>query len=516
MADRNNLFPRSSGILLHPTSLPGPYGIGDLGKWAYRFVECLADAGQSVWQVLPLGPTGFGGSPYQVYSSFAGNATLISLDTLVEQGWLDESDVASHPWFSPHKVDYDRAIAYHEDLLTLAYDHFVIQDDRAQKRAFRAWTEDPRRWWLDDYALFMALKEHHGGRPWTEWPPGEALRDPQALEEARAMHACRLDEIRWRQWVFATQWDALRAYANGKGIRIVGDIPIYVAQDSSDVWTQPDLFELDESGAPTAVAGVPPDYFSATGQRWGNPLYDWDRHKATGYDWWIKRIQATLEIVDIVRIDHFRGFDRFWRIPANEPTAIGGEWVQGPQMDFFEVLSEGLGAELDELPLIAEDLGDDLGHALVLRDELNLPGMVILQFAFGENESEQERFLPEAHRENSIVYTGTHDNNTVLGWWWCESGPADRDRMREAVGQDEIAEPHWALIEMGMASPAHTFIAPLQDVIGLGASARMNQPGIATGQWRWRVTPEQLERAPWDRLKALTIEHNRAPATGDA
>lgn len=330
------------------------------------------------------------------------------------------------------------------------------------------------------------------------------------------MHACRLDEIRWRQWVFATQWDALRSYANGKGIRIVGDIPIYVAQDSSDVWTRPDLFELDETGAPTAVAGVPPDYFSATGQRWGNPLYRWDRHKATGYDWWIKRIQAALEIVDIVRIDHFRGFDRFWRIPATEPTAIGGEWVQGPQMDFFEALSEGLGAELDELPLIAEDLGDDLGHALVLRDELNLPGMVILQFAFGANESEQERFRPEAHRENSIVYTGTHDNNTVLGWWWCESSPADRDRMREALGQDEIAEPHWALIEMGMASPAHTFIAPLQDVIGLGASARMNRPGIATGQWRWRVTPEQLERAPWDRLKALTIQYNRAPGAGDA
>jgi 4-alpha-glucanotransferase len=509
MADRDSIFPRSCGVLMHPTSLPGPYGMGDLGAWAYRFVDILAAAGQTVWQVLPLGPTGFGNSPYQVYSTFAGNSHLIALDGLADQGWIARSDLASQPWFPPHQVDYERAVRYHDDLLTRAYDNFVIRDVPQQKAAFRAWVSDPQQWWLDDFALFMTLKEHHEGRSWTEWPEGEALRDEETLDAMRAMHACRIEEHRWRQWVFATQWNALRTYANGKGIRIVGDIPIYVAHDSSDVWTQPHLFQLDETGQPISIAGVPPDYFSATGQRWGNPLYGWAENKRTGYDWWIKRIKAALNTADIVRIDHFRGFDRYWSIPASEPTAVGGHWVEGPQMDFFEALGKGLGAELDELPLIAEDLGDDLGHALVLRDELNLPGMVILQFAFGASESEQERFLPDAHRENSIVYTGTHDNNTVLGWWWCESSPDDRDRMRQAVDQDEIKQPNWALIEMGMSSPAHTFVALLQDVIGLGASARMNKPGVPSQQWRWRATADELEGADWNRLRALAEAHDR-------
>lgn len=495
MADRNNLFPRSSGILLHPTSLPGPYGIGDLGRWAYRFVDCLADAKQSVWQVLPLGPTGFGGSPYQVYSSFAGNTALISLDALVDQGWLDESDVASHPWFSPHKVDYDRAIAYHEDLLTLAYDRFVIQDDRAQKSAFRAWAEDPRRWWLDDYALFMVLKEHYGGRPWTEWPPGEALRDPTALEEARAMHACRLDEIRWRQWVFATQWDALRSYANGKGIRIVGDIPIYVAQDSSDVWTRPDLFELDETGAPTAVAGVPPDYFSATGQIWESPLYAWEAHHADGFAWWTRRMARAAAMFDAVRIDHFLGLHRGWRVPVGAETAEHGAWVLAPGRELLGAIVHAM----PQLKIVAEDLGVVTSEAAALRDHFNLPGMRIIQFAFDEPDSIH---LPANYDENCIAYSGTHDNNTTRGWVESEAREEQSEPlMRACELLDASAEElPLRLIDAVMRSPAHTAIIPMQDALLLGEEARMNTPGVAEGNWRWRLAGGDMNAA-WERLQ---------------
>lgn len=504
-----SLFPRSSGILLHPTSLPGPYGIGDLGRSATRFVDLLAAAGQTVWQVLPLGPTGFAESPYQSLSSFAGNTNLISLDDLVEAGWLRASDLADRPYFSRRKADYDTAIRYHDEMLSLAYDRFVTRpDDRA---ACDAWCADPERWWLDDFALFAALKEFHGGRPWVDWEESEVFREKQALGAARVMHSCRIDEHRFRQWVFYTQWDRLRAYANGKGIRIVGDIPIYVAHDSSDVWVSPELFELDFNGRPHFIAGVPPDYFSSTGQRWGNPLYLWDEHRTTGYRWWIRRLEAALRLVDIVRIDHFRGFDRYYKIPASRSTAQGGRWVNGPKIDFFRVVSQGLGKALDELPIIAEDLGDDLGEAIDLRKALKLPGMSILQFAFGANESEQNRFLPKYHEENSIVYTGTHDNNTVLGWWACESSEDDRRRLRAYVGKDRLDEPHWELIRLGMESRSHTLIVPLQDVLGGGSSTRMNKPGVPSGQWRWRCTPEEMDGAPWERLKTLTEAHGRMP-----
>ncbi|MEW6577807.1 MAG: 4-alpha-glucanotransferase [Chloroflexota bacterium] len=510
---QSELFPRASGVLLHPTSLPGPYGIGDLGAWAYRFVDCLAAAGQSVWQVLPLGPTGFGESPYQGLSTFAGNTNLISLDGLVADGWLTAEELADRPHFSPRKADYAAAIAFRDELLSLAFDRFAR--DRAAVAAHEAWCRDPERAWLDDFALFMALKEFHGGRPWVDWTESEVFREKQALGAARNMHATRIAEHRFRQWVFFRQWDALRAYANGKGICIVGDIPIYVAHDSADVWVNPELFDLDFYGRPNFIAGVPPDYFSVTGQRWGNPLYVWEEHQRTGYAWWIGRMRAMLQMVDIVRIDHFRGFDLYYKIPAERPTAQGGRWVNGPKIGFFRALSAGLGRELDQLPIIAEDLGDDLGAAIDLRKALGLPGMAILQFAFGGTEADQNRFLPTNHEPNTIVYTGTHDNNTVLGWWTCEAGDWDRGRLCRFVGKETLDEPNWELIQMGMASPAHTFIVPLQDVLGLGASARMNKPGVPAGQWRWRCLPDDLPAdiggTPWERLATLTREHDRAP-----
>jgi 4-alpha-glucanotransferase len=513
LAKKTSLFPRSSGVLLHPTSLPGPYGIGDLGAWAYRFVDCLATAGQSLWQVLPMGPTGFAESPYQSLSTFAGNTNLISLDKLVQDGWLFEEELEEHPYFSPRQIDYDPAIRFHNEMLSLAYDRFVADPEAVA--ACEAWRHHPDRFWLDDFATFMALKEFHGGKPWTEWNDSEIFREKQALQAARNMHANRISEHRFRQWVFFRQWDELRAYANSKGIRIVGDIPIYVAHDSSDVWVNPELFDLDFRGRPNFIAGVPPDYFSATGQRWGNPLYLWEEHRRTAYKWWIRRMEALFKLVDIVRIDHFRAFDLYYKIPADRPTAQGGRWVSGPKMEFFEALSAGLGKALDELPIIAEDLGDDLGDAIVLRKRLNLPGMAILEFAFGGNISEQSRFLPHNHEEDLVVYTGTHDNDTVCGWWHCENSGQDRENVKKYVNKRDVPDPNWELIRLGMESPAHTFIVPLQDVLGLGASARMNKPGVPAGQWRWRCLPGDLPKevrgTPWERLGELTVTHRRAP-----
>ena len=510
MTGPKTLFPRASGVLMHPTALPGPYGLGDLGAWAYRFVDCLAAAGQKVWQVLPLGPTGFGESPYQTLSTFAGNSNLISLDRLVERGWLNAGELAQRPYFSQRKADYASAIAYHDELLSLAFDRFVrSESDRA---ACQAWA-DTQKHWLDDWALFIALKEFHGGQPWTCWTEAEIFREKRALQDASSMHSCRIAEHRFRQWVFFQQWNDLHTYAHERGLRIVGDLPIYVAHDSSDVWSHPELFDLDFFGKPNFIAGVPPDYFSSTGQRWGNPLYVWDEHRRTDYVWWIRRLQSLLETVDIVRIDHFRGFDLFYKIPADRPTAQGGRWVNGPKEHFFEAVAKGLNARLDQLPIIAEDLGDEMEAAIALRKRLNLPGMAILQFAFGGNADEQNRFWPDNLEEQQVVYTGTHDNNTVLGWWTCESSEEARRQMAAYVGLDHVSEPNWAMIELGMKSKAHTFVAPLQDVLGLGGSARMNKPGVPANQWRWRCLPDDLPEVitgtPWERLAQLTRQYGR-------
>ena len=496
------LFPRSSGILLHPTSLPGRYGIGDLGEWAYRFVDWLVANGQSVWQVLPLGPTSYGDSPYQTLSTFAGNPNLISLDGLVAEGWLTHDDLADLPDFPADRVDYGWVIPYHNQKLTQAYERFTAHADAERQAAFDAWCAE-NAYWLDDFALFAALKDHHGGRPWVEWEAGVALRDPAALDEARRVHAARIADHRFRQWVFFRQWLALKHYANEKGVRFFGDIPIFVAHDSADVWANRDEYALDAKGYPTVIAGVPPDYFSATGQRWGNPLYRWNVMKARGYRWWIRRFQAVLSLVDYIRVDHFRGFEAYWEIPAEEETAINGEWVPGPGADLFRVVKDSLG----DLPIIAEDLGVITEGVEKLRDDFGLPGMKVLHFAWSDPKNP---YLPHNHTPNSVVYSGTHDNNTTLGWWANDVDEDTRRFMAEYLGE-EIRDPVLTLLRVGMRSVAHTFVAPLQDVLGLGAEARMNTPGQPAGNWTWRFTPEMLETRANNRLAHLTWLYQRRP-----
>ncbi|MBX3066758.1 MAG: 4-alpha-glucanotransferase [Anaerolineae bacterium] len=494
------IFPRSSGILLHPTSLPGRYGIGDLGEWSYRFVDYLEAAGQTIWQVLPLGPTSYGDSPYQCLSAFAGNPNLISLDKLVDIGWLSSSDLDDVPSFPVHSVDFGPVIEYHNAKLHLAWENFKARGTAEQKAVFAQWRAE-QALWLDDFSVFVALKNSNGGKPWVEWEnSAEALHQEAAVIAAKSRLADEIDEQCFRQWLFFEQWTALKKYANSKNIRLVGDIPIFVAHDSSDVWANPHLFYLDELGNPLVVAGVPPDYFSETGQRWGNPLYRWDVMEQEKFRWWIARFRASLSTVDIIRIDHFRGFEAYWEVPASEPTAVRGRWVPGPQDAFFDAVQDALGA----LPIIAEDLGVITPGVERLRDKYGLPGMKVLQFAFGTSDDGRDPFLPHNHVPNCVVYTGTHDNNTTVGWW--QSGEADKEsrkRLRQYIGH-EVERANWELIRMGMSSVAHTFVMPLQDVLGFGADTRMNTPGNPSGNWTWRFTPEWFEHKSHERLARYT------------
>ena len=406
------------------------------------------------------------------------------------------------PDFPTDRVDYGWIIPWHNDMLSLAYKRFESGGTGDQVDAFEAWCAENDHW-LADFALFVVLKNSHEGRPWVEWPRDEALRDEATLNERRKTFASEIREQRFRQWVFYTQWTELRAYANEKEIRLFGDIPIFVAHDSSDVWANPDRFYLDEDGNPTVVAGVPPDYFSETGQRWGNPLYRWDVMKASGYDWWIARFNAVLTQVDLVRIDHFRGFDAYWEIPASEPTAVKGEWIPGPGHDFFEVLREALG----ELPIVAEDLGVITREVEQLRLDFGLPGMKVLQFAWS---TPLNPFLPHNHTENAIVYSGTHDNNTTVGWWEAEVDKEMHHFIIDYLG-DDIDEPNWGMIRIGMMSPAHTFIAPMQDILGLDSAARMNTPGVESGNWTWRFAEADFEDIGRERLGHLTWLYGRRP-----
>lgn len=505
MAQTTNIFPRSSGILLHPTSLPGRYGIGDLGEWAYRFVDWLEAAGQTIWQVLPLGPTSYGDSPYQCLSAFAGNPNLISLDMLVTEGWLTPEELADVPDFPVHLVDFGEVITYHNLVLSLAYKRFEESATTEQLMAFSEWTGQ-NAYWLEDFALFAALKDHNGGQPWPEWPEEQALRHPDALDAARLEFERMIAERRFRQWVFFTQWYALKAYANSKNIRLVGDIPIFVAHDSADVWANRDSFYLDEAGHPTVIAGVPPDYFSPTGQRWGNPLYRWDKMADNNFSWWISRIRTNLATVDMVRIDHFRGFEAYWEVPASETTAVRGRWVPGPGIDFFNVVQ----SELGSLPIIAEDLGLITPGVVALRDGLGLPGMKILQFAFGGSGGENS-FLPHNHIPNCVVYTGTHDNNTTVGWWQSgEATPDIRGYLQEYIGHT-LSNANWELMRVGMSSVAHTFITPMQDVWGFGEDTRMNTPGRESGNWGWRFTADWLAHPARERLAHMTRIYGRWP-----
>jgi 4-alpha-glucanotransferase len=504
MALQDDLFPRSSGIILHPTSLPGPDGIGDLGPVAHRFVDWLVETGQSLWQVLPLGPTSFGDSPYQTLSALAGNPLLIDPEGLREEGWLAPEDLAERPDFSAERVDYGAVIPWKMGLLDRAWARFRDGSGPAHREAFTAF-RDEQQAWLREFTVFMAIKEEQEGRPWTEWPAGLRARDPEALGEAAVRLADRIAAHAFRQWIFDRQWQRLRQHANQRGVRLLGDLPIFVAHDSCDVWARPGLFHLDDEGHREVVAGVPPDYFSETGQLWGNPLYDWRAMAREDYAWWVRRIRCCLRQTDLVRIDHFRGFEAYWEVPAEAETAQAGRWVQGPGLGFFESLRRHLGA----LPIVAEDLGLITEPVEELRDAFGMPGMKVLQFAWDEP---RNPFQPHNHVRNCVVYSGTHDNDPTNGWWELGCDEAVRDRVRDYVG-GEIHEPNWTFIRMGMQSVAHTFVMPMQDVLGLGREGRMNRPGTESGNWDWRLPEEALDpgHPARERLAHLTWLGRRRP-----
>lgn len=497
---------RTSGILLHPTSLPGPFGIGDLGPSAYAFIDFLAAAGQGLWQVLPLGPTGFGESPYQCLSSFAGNPLLISPELVLGLGWVDAADL-DHPAFAARRLDFEAVRAWKRVFLTRAHEGFLARADQDAREGLACFRERHQAW-LEDYALYTAIKLEQGRRPWTAWPGPLALREPGALRRWAKAQRGQIERQIFIQYLFFRQWSDLRRYAHGRGVHLVGDVPIFVAHDSSDVWTHRDWFELDAQGEPRVIAGVPPDYFSATGQRWGNPLYRWSAIAESGYRFWVERLGHVLEMTDLVRIDHFRGFAGYWEIPASEATAINGRWVAGPGMALFEALEAALGMDL---PLIAEDLGVITPDVEALRDGLGLPGMAILQFAFEEMAGGfgGSQFLPHHHRKALAVYTGTHDNDTLRGWW-ADLDPELQRHARRYLNSD-AAEIQWDFIRAALGSVADLALFPMQDILGLGPETRMNRPGSSAGNWLWRYTADQIAPDTAGRLLALTRLYGRLP-----
>lgn len=492
---------RASGVLLHPTALPGPHGIGALGVEAREFIDFLAAAGQSVWQTLPLGPTGFGNSPYNAFSAFAGNPLLIDLPTLATWGDLDHADLAEDTSATGH-VDFLAVQRFKEERLDRAAASFFNRADHPRREAFATFCRE-QSFWLDDYALFVALRNHFAGQSWQEWPIRIRQRDPVELEAWRSRLGTAIAVEQYRQHAFFTQWSGLKDYANQQGIRIFGDLPIFVALDSADVWANQGMFRLDTAGHPTVVAGVPPDYFSATGQRWGNPLYRWDVHAADGFAWWLRRFRSELQRADLVRIDHFRGFQACWVIPAEASTAINGYWEEAPGRALFRALR----AVRPELPIIAEDLGVITPEVEALRIEFGFPGMKILQFAF--DSGPDNPYLPHNYQTGFVVYTGTHDNATTLGWW--ENLTAmQRARVGDYLGKSSPEVP-LDLIRLALASVAGLCILPCQDLLGLGDAARFNCPGQPTGNWSWRLAPGQLTIGLAERLHELTGIYNRLP-----
>lgn len=490
-------YPRSSGILLHPTSLPGPYGIGDIGPAAVAWLDLLKQTRQTWWQMLPVGPTGYGDSPYQSFSTFAGNLNLLSPDLMVRDGLLRSEELSGLSFPSDH-VDYAAVEPFKLSLVRRAWSRFREGSAPQLRDAFGSFRSE--RDWLDDYALFMALKDVQGGKAWFEWPESLRQRDAKALKAARKEHFDAVDSYSFGQFLFFRQWNELRQHAKDRDIRLIGDVPIFVAPDSADVWANPRSYLLDASLRPLVVAGVPPDYFAKTGQLWGNPHYDWDAMRADGYSWWVARIRATLELVDVIRLDHFRGFCAAWQVPANETTAEVGEWVPGPGADLFIHLR----AKLGDLPLIAEDLGEITPDVFELRDELGLPGMKIIQFAFDDPKN---KFLPHNYVPNCVAYTGTHDNDTTRGWY-ATAPEFERDYYRRYTSRDG-ADVAWDLIRLAWASVADLAIAPLQDILDLGTEHRMNIPGTAQGNWRWRMWPDALNEWARGRLVAMTDIYNR-------
>ena len=491
---------RQSGILMHITSLPGHYGIGTMGKEAYKFVDFLQGAGQSCWQILPLSPTGFGDSPYQSLSSCAGNHYLIDLDMLVKEGLLKRAEIKSIPWGSdPGRVDFGAMYRYRLEVLKLAYQRFTPNEE------FHSFVKENENW-LEDYALFMALKERFGGLCWLDWPEELRLRDGDALQEQREALAESIGLHYFLQFVFFRQWNALRAYANEKDIQIIGDIPIYVPLDSADVWANPELFQLDESRRPVKVAGCPPDGFTADGQLWGNPLYDWKKMADTGYGWWIRRLRCAGKLYDVIRIDHFRGFESYWAVPYGDKTARNGTWEKGPGMDFFRMVRR----EFPELSFIAEDLGFMTPEVRQLQMDSGYPGMKVLEFAFDSRE--ESDYLPHLYPVDSICYTGTHDNVT-LKQWFQEADPQDVAYAKAYLGLSRGEGYNWGMIRGGMGSVSRLFVAQMQDYLGLGKEGRMNLPGtVSTDNWTWRAKKGFASRRLQKKLYDVTKRYGRAPA----
>lgn len=506
-------FPRSSGILLHPTSLASRHGIGDLGREAYEFLDFLESAGQTIWQVLPLGPTGYGDSPYQCFSAFAGNPLLISLDRLVDQGLLSASDLRNVS-LAAGNIDFPAVQLLKLGLLRKAASAFAGHATPAQQSALAAFRER-HRLWLDDFALFMALKERHGMIAWPFWQTKLRDREPVEMERVRLDCSEAVFAHTFFQFVFFEQWDALHADARRRGIRIMGDIPIYAAGDSSDVWARRALWQLREDGQPAQMAGVPPDYFSATGQLWGNPIYRWDLHALENYAWWVARFRGTFEMVDMVRVDHFRGFQAYWQVPFGEPTAMNGSWIPGPGADLFEAVERVLGP----LPIVAENLGVITPAVEEIRRRFRFPGMAILQFAFGRDPQAPD-FKPHNYPREIVAYSGTHDNDTTAGWW-TSSGAGDSTRSAKDIAEERAfalsylgadgSEIHWSFIRALMASVADTVIFPAQDLLGLGSSARMNMPSTLGRNWKFRLAPNALSPQIAERLHEFARNYDRLP-----
>ena len=534
----NGLNERLSGILVHPTSFPSPYGIGDLGQGAYDFIDFLKEAGQHLWQVLPLGPTGYGNSPYQSYSSFAGQPLMISPDELKKAGLLEEEDLKDIPnWENPLRVDFDKVSEYKEKLLSKAYENFKaktylelaeVEEDKEPKKEEKAEAKDAEKadtkktkkpakkedltdkfekWvkntdWVADYGLYMAVKGEFDGKCWQEWDKEIAFPTKDTKEKWAKKLADKVRYYEFRQFMFFEQWMKLKEYAHDNDVWIVGDIPLYISEDSADAWAAPEMFELDTKGYPKNVAGVPPDYFSATGQRWGNPLYNWTAQKKDGFKWWISRVKAQLVMTDYLRIDHFRGFEAYWSVPAKEETAINGKWVKAPGDELFAAIAKEFG---DDLPIIAEDLGIITPEVEALRDKYNFPGMKVLQFAFdGINEN---AFLPHYYPYNCVCYTGTHDNDTTVGWYK-KANEASKDKVRRYMSIDGN-NVSWDFIALALKSVAKYAIFPLQDVMRMDSDARMNTPGTMEGNWIWRYSKDQLKMDDAKNLRIMTELYGR-------
>lgn len=504
-------FKRAAGILLHPSSLPGEYGIGDLGKESYDFIDFLVETGQKLWQTLPLGPTGYGNSPYACYSAFAGNTLLISPELLLEDGYLDKEDLKHLPDFSKDKVEYGKVIEFKNEIFKKAFQNFKTRLTEKDKNAFFTFC-DNNDYWLQDFAVFMAVKEYYERKAkdegvenkvktWVDWDKDLVARTPQALSHINQILGDEIFYQKYLQYEFFKQWLNLKAYANKNGVSLIGDIPIFVAFDSADVWSHPELFLLDSTGHPKEVAGVPPDYFSETGQLWGNPLYDWNSMEKTGFSWWIARFKMTLTLVDIVRVDHFRGFEAFWSIPYGSPNAIKGEWKKSPGMKLFKAIENYFG----QIPMIAEDLGVITPEVEHLRDAFEFPGMKIVQFAFGGDAT--EAFLPHNYKKNCVVYPGTHDNDTCLGWF--NSAPKKEKEYFLRYSDSDGKNIHWDFLRLAMASVADTCLYALQDVLGLDTNSRMNMPSKPDGNWEWRYTKNMLTKDIKKKLLQMTTDYGR-------